>query len=290
MPDFYLGNGDDELDYDTVPSVDDLTPGSRVFGQDGNDNFRIGSPIGFIPDDILLSGGNGNDTFFAIGGADNIILGGNGDDEIIGELPYRNTWAGGRGNDTLGVYGSSNTLWGGPGDDLLFSIGHDPGLGTLPGDDILPGNILIGGSGQDTFQMRATVSTPYSVPDRACGDPDVLDNGDVVIGPMDVITDYQKGELIDLPDPAKAISEVRLNDRLRDDHEIGLPELVRGQYAALRGDLTEPSHFEVSSGGGDILILYGVNNTNGEFPAGDPTEIGALVILGVSCPDEVLIG
>ncbi|MDZ7574164.1 MAG: calcium-binding protein [Pseudotabrizicola sp.] len=135
-----------------------------LFGQGGNDVL-----IGGAGDDLLfggrgadhLAGGEGNDHLIGGGGADT-LMGGEGHDTLDGGMG-RDWLAGGAGNDLLIGGGSQDTLDGGSGNDTLwggFEGRSDAAVDVLnggAGDDFIgigPGDIAMGGSGSDTFQLQ----------------------------------------------------------------------------------------------------------------------------------------
>ncbi len=101
----------------------------------GNDNIIVYAALGTN----TVEGGDGDDIIEFRRGSNNTIDGGAGNDQILiqrtifNEIGLRNTVLGGEGNDTIEVRdGYLNTIDGGTGDD-----------------------VLIGGSGSDTFRFSA---------------------------------------------------------------------------------------------------------------------------------------
>ncbi|MFH5923547.1 hypothetical protein [Roseomonas xinghualingensis] len=161
------GDGNDTL---IGGSNDDTLHGDNgndtLFGDSGNDKLYGGAG------DDRLEGGEGKDTLD--GGAGNdILLGGAGDDKL----------AGGDGNDQLDGGDGKDTLDGGNGNDILLGgAGKDTLLGGA-GNDRLVGGLdadkLTGGAGNDTFVFSQLADSKVG-------------------GSRDVITDFAKGDLIDL--------------------------------------------------------------------------------------------
>lgn len=259
MPTYRLKNGDDAFD---SAFVLDWTNNSQVFGGNGDDDIAARALTPTFTSRLLASGGNGDDSIF-IDASNSVALGGNGDDLLTS------------------IGGLGNVLRGGNGDDLLISFGGGSGMGQ--------GNVLHGGNGEDTFRFT---NSGNLVMTNDAGDDRAVSTGDVFLGPMDVITDYQSGELIELrnfggPDevpPYTRLEEVALivdplsADRFR-------PVVGDGQYALFRGSFEGEGEFTVNLKGNDLLVVYDAFN-------GDDNDIaqGSLALLGVTDPGTVLIG
>ncbi|WP_052402906.1 M10 family metallopeptidase C-terminal domain-containing protein [Muricoccus aerilatus] len=146
-----------------------------------------------------LTGTAGNDTIDGLGGKD-VLWGGEGHDKLIG----------GTGDDALDGGNGNDTLFGNNGNDKLIGGAGDDRLEGGEGKDMLDGgagnDILVGGAGKDTL-------TGGAGDDRLVGglDKDVLTGGagndtfvfsqllDSKVGSgRDVVTDFAKGDLIDL--------------------------------------------------------------------------------------------
>ena len=234
--------------------------------------------------------GNGDNFFDSLSVSDWIngsqVYGGNGDDTITAR-GYAPTLAGnllvsgGNGDDTLLLDAGNSTALGGNGDDLLISFGGGSGMGR--------GNTLSGGPGQDTF--RFTNSGNLVVTQDAGGDR-VVSDGDVFLGPTDVITDYGPREFIqlrtyggpeDVPPPVRIEDVALIPDPLSATYFR--PVVGDGEYALFRGDFAGEGVFTVASGGDDTLVVYDA------FGGGDnDIAQGSLVLLGVTDPGSVLIG
>lgn len=253
MPVYRLGNGDDDFDSARVPG---WTNDSSVFGGNGDDTIAARALTPSFTSRFLVSGGNGDDTIL-IDASNSVALGGNGDDTL--------TSTGGLGN----------TLRGGGGDDLLISSGGGSGMS--------PGNTLTGGRGQDSFRLISG-SGNLVVTGDAGGDG-VVSDGDVFLGPIDVITDYERGERIalrnfggteDLPAPTRVQGAALIDDPLSDDGNRFRPVVGDGEYAAFQGTLNAGNLFTVDADGRDLFIVYDTLD-------GDDDNIaqGSLVLLGV---------
>jgi Ca2+-binding RTX toxin-like protein len=94
--------------------------------------------------DVILSGGQGNDTLKG-GMGDDALSGGEGNDLLEGN-DGDDTLSGDGGNDGLYAGIGNDTLNGGAGDDTLHGGGYDPTLMGLSDDDL-----LFGGNGNDTY-------------------------------------------------------------------------------------------------------------------------------------------
>lgn len=278
--------------------------GKLILGFGGNDTITSeGSPGAELGNAIF--GGGGKDEITAYG-ARNLISGGSGDDAITfgfgaGPAEY-NRGYGGSGDDTLAAYGSFNTLYGGTGDDSLTISGQRVRDGNAyggagkdalngdgfnirlhggSGDDQLTGRsssistdatvdagvIFTGGSGRDSF--TATSSTLL----LAQGDTNgLVSAGDVISGVLNVITDYEAGERIDIDAGSRQTGPVRLVDPETGPPDRLSPELAAGRYAEFHGELTAAGRFTVGDEGPDLLLLY---NGSGDDPS---LARGALVL------------
>jgi hypothetical protein len=248
--DYFLGNGSQ-----TFRNIDvDWDPhGSRVFGGNGDDDI---SAFGF---DLLLSGGNGDDSV-AVAGFRNLVLGGNGDD-----------W--------VGANGRGNVLEGGRGADVVLSVA---GGGTY---EVGLGNFMIGGPGSDTF---VPLSSSDLVVTNDQGDG-VVSSGDVVAGMLDVITDYQPGDVIQTNAPNR-VSAVGFDPYVLPPPYIHPPTadhqhllLSPGEHAIFRGDLTAPGEFTAGAAGEDLLLVWDRGIVDAHFFQ------WSVVLDGFSNPDEVWV-
>ena len=263
MPVYRLGNGDDIFDSLNVAG---WTDDSRVFGGNGDDTITARAVNFSANDSLRIFGGNGEDTL-SLDAGNSFAFGGNGDDTLFSSG------------------GLENTLSGGNGDDLLVSFGGGSGMGR--------GNTLTGGLGDDTFRF----TNPGNLVVTAdAGNDRVVSDGDVFLGPTDVITDYRAGELIELrtyggPDevpPYTRIDGVALiPDPIASPDAAGRfrPVVGDGQYALIRGDFAGGGVFNVASGEDDLLVVY--DSFNGDD---DNIAQGSLVLLGVTDSNSVLIG
>ncbi len=258
MPEYQLGNGNNTFN---AAYAAGWSSGSSVFGGNGDDTIKI-NPFSY---------GSSFNTY---------VDGGNGDDTIL--LHAANSVAfGNNGNDTLtSTGGLGNTLSGGNGDDLLISVGGGSGMG--------PSNTLTGGLGQDSFTL---VNYGNLVVKNDAAGNGVVSDGDVFVGPMDVITDYTQGEHIGLRNfdgaangpaatdtPLSKIDNVALApDPLEHTGDSFRPVVGSEQYAAFHGTFAGINSFTVNASGPDLFVVYDTH-------AG-PTELvgkGSLVLLGVS--------
>lgn len=259
MPVYRLGSGDDFFD---SLSVSNWSDGSQVFGGNGDDTIIARGFAPTLAGNLLVSGGNGDDTLLLDAG-NSTALGGNGDDVLTS------------------TGGLNNTLRGGNGDDLMISYGGGSGMGQ--------GNTLSGGLGRDTFRFT---NPGNLVVTEDAGDDRVVSDGDVFLGPTDVITDYGPGEFIqlrtyggpeDVPAPVRIEDVALIPDPLSATYFR--PVVGDGEYALFRGDFAGEGVFTVASGGADTLVVYDA------FGSGDDNIAqGSLVLLGVTDPGSVLIG
>ena len=257
MPVYQLGNGNDYFDSATKP---DFTNDSSVFGGNGDDTITVSAVSPFSTSHLFVDGGNGNDTI-RLDAQNSVAFGGNGDDTITS------------------IGGLGNTLIGGNGDDTLISVGGGSGMG--------PGNTLTGGLGHDTF-ILVNDGNLVVTNDVAGG---VVGDSDVFKGPMDVITDYQRGEHIGLRQydinaggpaatdtPLAQVDSVTLAaDPLQHTGDSFRPVIDSGQYAVFHGTFAGGNTFTVGANGPDLLAVYDTRN--------GPTELvgkGSLVLQGVT--------
>jgi Ca2+-binding RTX toxin-like protein len=103
----------------------------EIKGGDGNDNITMtGQQLYGMPNNITISGGNGNDNIY--GGAGNQTLNGDaGNDRIYGGSG-NDRINGGEGNDSLYGQAGNDTIIGGAGggyDYLVGGSGRDEGIG-----------------------------------------------------------------------------------------------------------------------------------------------------------------
>lgn len=266
MPVYQLGNGNDYFNSRNQP---DWTNDSAVFGGNGDDTILASALTPTSTSRLFVDGGNGNDTVVLDAG--NSIA------------------SGGNGNDTLtSTGGLGNTLIGGNGRDTLISLGGGSGMG--------PGNTLTGGNGRDTFVLQSG-SGNLVVTNDAAGDG-VVSEGDTFKGPMDVITDYQRGEHITLREysfngsefvttvvPVARVNSVTLApDPLSSTGDTFRPLVDSGKYAVFRGTFAGGNTFTVGADGPDLFAEY---NTDLGPTDPDPVGRGSLVLLGVT--DERLL-
>jgi len=103
------------------------------------------------------------------------------------------------------------------------------------------------------------------------GESDVIDQNGSLVGVMDVIRDYAAGELIDIGGVQAVNPPVEVN--------AGHPVLANGEYTFVHGSLASPGHFDVSSTGQDLLLIYDRDD-----------QQGALVLIGVTDAADVALG
>ncbi len=258
MPVYQLGNGNDTFNSADQP---DWTNDSAVLGGNGNDTITASALVPTNTSRLFIDGGNGGDTI-RLDAGNSVAFGGNGDDTI--------TSTGGLGN----------TLVGGNGNDTLIALGGGSGMG--------PGNTLTGGLGRDTFILAS--GSGNLVATDAAGNGTVS-NGDTFKGPIDVITDYQRGEHIGLRQydiatggpaaadvPLARVDSVTLApDPLPNTGDSFRPVIGSGEYAVFHGTFAGGSTFTVGAGGPDLLAVYDTRT--------GPTELvgkGSLVLQGVT--------
>ena len=261
---YQLGNGND---YFNSQNQADWTNDSAVFGSNGNDTIIARALSPTYTSHLFVDGGNGNDSILLDAG-NSIASGGNGDDTLTSE--------GGLGN----------TLIGGNGRDTLISLGGGSGMG--------PGNTLTGGLGRDTFVLVNDGNLVVTNQQFGGG---LISDGDTFIGPMDVITDYQRGEHIGLRQydsnangpaaedvPLSRIngSVTVVNDPLPHTGETYRPAIDSAEYAVFHGTFAGGNTFTVNANGPDLFAVY--DTRTGPF---ELVGKGSLVLQGVT--DERLL-
>ena len=278
MPTYQIENDNTLFDSN---DYSDWSSGSIILGSNGYDLVFARSPIDSSPiTNISIYGSNGNDLVF-LDTNNSFVTGGNGDDDLL--IRAANTFAfGDNGNDTLESSGGlGNTLSGGNGNDLLVSIGGGSGYG--------PGNTLTGGPGSDSFRLESGSGNLIVRGDA--GNDGVVSQGDVLVGPMDVITDYQRGEHIGLRNfeaPADSLAPTRAHqvalvpDPLSNTGENFRPILGGDEYGVFRGTFGGSNSFTVDSEGPDLFVNYQLAPADN-----DPVGQGSFVLLGVT--DEQLV-
>ncbi len=253
MPVYQLGNGDEYFDSASVP---DWTNDSSVIGGNGNDTIIARGSYPFSANHILVAGGNGNYNI-TLDASNSVAIGGNG-------------------NNTLtSIGGLGNTLEGGNGDNLLISDGGGSGMG--------PGNTLTGGTGNNTFQLS---NDGNLIVTKGADAADVVTNGDVFVGPMDVITNYKPGDHIGLrsygapanePAPTLVQDVPLAPDPLSNTGSNFRPVVGGDDYAAFRGTFAGINSFTVNSSGPDLFVVYDTRTGPNELVGN-----GSLVLLGVT--------
>jgi Ca2+-binding RTX toxin-like protein len=175
-----------------------------MFGGDG-DNVMYG-----VAGNDVMDGGRGNDKMSG-GSGDDVMTGGEGDDFLMGNSGNDrfiadagdDTIIGGSGFDTVDF-----SAWGngvkvdlnahvatGAGNDRIFGV--ESVIGTAF-DDVLSGdkgaNVLIGGAGDDVIRGRKGADTLTG----GEGKDTFVWHGKDLDGSVDVVTDFSKGDRLDL--------------------------------------------------------------------------------------------
>lgn len=239
----------------------------------GGDAFTSYQAPGWSSGSVVY-GGRGDDTIVATGRFGVTAYGENGNDTlVIGGFRSPNGSAyGGNGDDVLSVLSSSDhVLDGGRGDDVLISA-SGPISGLL---STARGALMTGGPGDDTFVLD---SSAYVF---VFADPDgVLSEGDIVRGIIDVVADYEGGELLDLPGTPTLGAVGASGSTIGPNYLTTLP----GEYGIVRGTVVGLGQFNVSADGTDLLLLYqGSGGTDADVE-------GAVAIRGVTQSELLLIG
>ncbi|MGD9785560.1 MAG: calcium-binding protein [Hyphomicrobiaceae bacterium] len=214
------GDGDDQI---SGGSGDDVIGGGKgndeIAGNSGDDVIRGGAGDDHIEGNSgndTISDGAGNDTVDA-GSGDDVMFAGAGNDTYVGgsgfdtldfsgarrgiTLDLSKHTATGMGNDTLT---SIESVIGSSFDDVMKGDKRDNVLVGGDGDDVLRGlggsDVLEGGAGNDTFRWLLK---------------DVIDEASGEHLGIDVITDLQVGDVIDLHSIVKGIEHDSLDDVVR---------------------------------------------------------------------------
>ncbi len=230
------------------------------------DLFRSSDHADFA-DDSAIFAGNGDDTIIIDGFFSRILVdGGNGDDLILFTTRnFRPEIRGGNGDDEIHVDAIFAHVDGGRGDDIIYSKSE-----TL----LIPGNVLTGGKGEDTFVIQ-NLTQLFTQNDT----DGLASQGDQFGGGFQVITDYQHGDRIDLP-VATRVQQVALANVAGGK----VAELGDGQYAFLHVRQTGDGTFTVDAAGPDLLVVY--DQLDG---VDDKTAVGGVLLQGVTSPQDVLI-
>jgi Ca2+-binding RTX toxin-like protein len=192
----YGGEGNDLIKVGSGPAGQ---PGNEGYGGAGSDTLiggssndrLVGGDVTYIGSQPYEAAGDGNDSLFG-GGGNDVLYGCSGDDTVDG----------GTGNDAVSGGAGNDILFGGDGDDYMSGDSDDlinpPGV-LDNGDDFLDGgagnDYLAGDAGDDTLVGGAGNDTLVG---GAGNDVFRLTNDDL-IGPLDIIVDFTRGEdLIDL--------------------------------------------------------------------------------------------
>lgn len=265
MPVYELGNGDDFFNSASQP---DWTNDSAVFGGNGNDTILATAVFPYSDTPIFVDGGNGDDFIHLQYATHGVAFGGNGDDTLL----------------TTGSLG--NALIGGNGDDTLTAVGGGSGM--------QPGNALTGGLGRDTFTL-VSGSGNLVVTNQSAGGG-IVSDGDTFTGPIDVITDYQRGEHIGLRQydinangpaandvPLARVDAVTVSpDPLPNTGGSFRPVIGSSEYAVFHGTFAGGNTFTVGADGPDLFAVY--DTRTGPF---ELVGKGSLVLQGVT--DERLL-
>jgi hypothetical protein len=169
LPVIRSGAGDDTVTVDPNVRVNVV-----ILGGDGNDTITGGAGSDTIlagagndkvqagAGDNYVSGGSGND-YLAGGRGNDTLRGGRGEDVLYG-LGGNDRLAGGRGQDYLDGGDGDDRLYGGPGNDILFGgRGADRIIGGAGDDRAFGGqgrDTVLGGSGNDTAYIQKDDSAP----------------------------------------------------------------------------------------------------------------------------------
>ncbi|MCU0916652.1 MAG: Ig-like domain-containing protein, partial [Planctomycetes bacterium] len=143
----YAGDGNDSVDFDGNVRCNVV-----IDGGDGDDSL---SYRGY--GSATIGGGNGNDTLIVTQGTNHVLEGGAGDDMLLGGSG-NDTLRGGLGRDTLDSGGGQDGLDGGDGTDMVQGGDGNDTLDGGAGNDVLEGgagnDTLQGGADNDTYVFR----------------------------------------------------------------------------------------------------------------------------------------
>lgn len=147
-----LGSLGFQLTADSNTDLETLT----IAGLDGDDSIEVVDQGAKYHRDIILDGGEGNDTLIGGAGRD-VLRGQTGNDSLVGNA-NDDELHGGSDNDTLVGNDGTDRLYGDDGDDSMNSgAGHDYQVGGVGNDVIdagngLTGDVIYGGNGTDTIK------------------------------------------------------------------------------------------------------------------------------------------
>ena len=221
-------------------------------------------------DDNTINGTNESDIIVADYGDDE-VFGLLGDDDIYGNIG-NDELDGGGGNDELYGANGNDLLDGGEGNDLLDGgEGNDLLVSSTFGGffEVGLGDTLTGGKHIDIFDVQESGSD-LVVNNNIGSTLDIVDNGDVIEGVFDTITDYQIGETI------RANVSMQLNVVGLDDFSLGHQhlELSEGEYAVIKGQSSGSGLFTVGAAGTDAIVVF--DTLDG---VDEPFIQGAVVVL-----------
>lgn len=242
---------------------DDMITGSNgndwLDGHNGNDVLNAGKG------DDYVSGEEGNDEISGSGGNDTID-GGAGDDTLKGGRE-EDSIDGGEGEDRIVGQANADIINGGKGADNIKGGGGNDTLNGDGGHDFMKGgtreDVMTGGNGNDRMAGNSFNDTL----DGGAGNDRLIAGGDddrLIGGTGDDFLKSGSGEdvfVFDLGHDSDTVADLNLNN---DMLEI-TAALADGRNAQAIENLAQVSGagVEIDFGGGDVILLQGLNTTDG---------------------------
>ena len=248
-----------------------------VDGLAGNDTITIGdvSTVGFLQ--LIVRGGDGNDTLTAAGtniGAVRLSLSGDlGNDTLIGSNGA-DTLDGGAGNDAANGGDGNDTIFGGLGNDQIGGgLGNDF-IDGGDGNDFVNGDAgndsILGGNGSDTLKGADGADTLNG----GAGNDNLngMAGDDSVLGGVgkDTLAGGAGNDTLDGGRNDDVISGNSGDDKIRGDHGNDFIDAGDGNNTVNGGDGNDT----IVTGTGNDLIAGGDGNDQINAGNGDDTIIG----------------
>ena len=147
-----LGAGNDHIDFTGVLSavtvyggtgndviILGLGPGSKAYGDEGDDTITAGEEDGVAVTSVVIEGGDGADLL--TGGNDGITIRGDGGSDTIYGTPGIDFLYGGDGTDIIYAYGASDQIWGDAGNDTIYADTGDDEVWAGAGNDVVEAGV-----------------------------------------------------------------------------------------------------------------------------------------------------
>ena len=248
-----------------------------VDGLAGDDTISIGdvSSVGFLQ--LIVRGGNGNDTLTAAGaniGAVRLSLNGDlGNDTLIGSNG-NDTLNGGAGNDAASGGAGNDTIFGGLGNDQLGGGAGNDFIDGGDGNDFVNGDAgndsILGGNGGDTLKGADGADTLNG----GAGNDNLngMAGDDSVLGGVgkDALAGGAGNDTLDGGRNDDTISGNSGDDKIRGDHGNDFIDAGDGNNTVNGGDGNDT----IVTGTGDDLVASGDGNDQVNAGNGNDTITG----------------